>query len=188
MTRSFWFACLWVAATPAFTHAEPTCAVSIVRAPDDVRAAIESWVAKETCTTPLTVRIIETEGGEVTDSAHAELWWRRLHMGEPTPAPNPALQIMGTPTTLPPVYKAVMAEATLLGIAASAHISRFDPDGGLVFVTLEADPTAQALIEKAAEVAGGWLLGARATKLDGYLRALRAELDPRGIMNPGTLA
>jgi FAD/FMN-containing dehydrogenase len=44
------------------------------------------------------------------------------------------------------------------------------------------------LIEKAAEAAGGWLLGARATKLDGYLRALRAELDPRGIMNPGTLA
>ena len=63
MTRSFWFACLWVAATPAFTHAEPTCAVSIVRAPDEVRAAVESWLAKETCTTPLTVRIIETEGG-----------------------------------------------------------------------------------------------------------------------------
>ncbi|MEO8843744.1 MAG: hypothetical protein ABI591_29945 [Kofleriaceae bacterium] len=63
MTRSFWFACLWVAATPALSHAEPTCAVSIVRAPDDVRAAVESWLAKETCTTPLTVRIIETEGG-----------------------------------------------------------------------------------------------------------------------------
>jgi hypothetical protein len=63
VTRSFWFACLWVAATPAFTHAEPTCAVSIVRAPDDVRVAVESWLAKEVCTTPLTVRIIETEGG-----------------------------------------------------------------------------------------------------------------------------
>ena len=63
MTRSFWFACLWVAATPAFTHAEPTCAVSIVRAPDDVRVAVESWLAKEVCTTPLTVRIIETDGG-----------------------------------------------------------------------------------------------------------------------------
>jgi hypothetical protein len=63
VTRSLWFACLWVAATPAFTHAEPTCAVSIVRAPNDVRVAVESWLAKETCTTPLTVRIIETEGG-----------------------------------------------------------------------------------------------------------------------------
>jgi FAD/FMN-containing dehydrogenase len=30
----------------------------------------------------------------------------------------------------------------------------------------------------------GWLLGARAHKLDAYLRALREALDPDGIMNP----
>ena len=41
---------------------------------------------------------------------------------------------------------------------------------------------------KAAEAAGGWLLGARAVKLDAYLRALRDALDPARIMNPGTLA
>ena len=63
MTRSLVFAGLLVAATPAFTHAEPTCAVSIVRAPDDVRTEVESWLAKEHCATPLTVRIIETDGG-----------------------------------------------------------------------------------------------------------------------------
>lgn len=140
------------------------------------------------CDRDLITSAVIAEGGEVTDQAHADLWWRRLHAGEPTPAPNPALQIMGTPAKLSLVYKAVMAEAARLGIAASAHISRFDPDGGLVFVTLEAEPAAQSAIERAAEAAGGWLLGARATKLDGYLRALRAELDPRGIMNPGTLA
>ncbi len=28
------------------------------------------------------------EGGRVGDSAHAELWWRRLHAGEPTPGPR----------------------------------------------------------------------------------------------------
>ena len=38
-----------------------------------------------------------------------------------------------------------------------------------------------------AEAAGGWLLGARATKLDPYLRALRDAIDPDRIMNPGTL-
>lgn len=62
MTRSLVFAGLLVA-TPAFTHAEPTCAVSIVRAPDDVRTVVESWLAKEQCATPLTVRIIATDGG-----------------------------------------------------------------------------------------------------------------------------
>jgi FAD/FMN-containing dehydrogenase len=41
--------------------------------------------------------------------------------------------------------------------------------------------------ENAAEEAGGWLLGARATKLDSYLAALRAALDPHGIMNPAGL-
>ena len=40
----------------------------------------------------------------------------------------------------------------------------------------------------AAEAAGGWLLGARAHKLDDYLRALRDALDPQQIMNPGTLS
>ena len=45
-----------------------------------------------------------------------------------------------------------------------------------------------AAAEKAAEAAGGWLLGARASKLDAYLRALRDALDPARIMNPGTLA
>jgi alkyldihydroxyacetonephosphate synthase len=138
------------------------------------------------CDRDLITSAVIAEGGTVTAEAHADLWWRRLHMGEPTPAPTPSLQIMGSPTKLPPVYHAVMAEAARLNVPVSAHISRFDPDGGLVFVTIE--PGAQAEIEKAAEAAGGWLLGARATKLDGYLRALRAELDPRGIMNPGTLA
>jgi len=139
------------------------------------------------CDRDLITSAVIAEGGQVTDSAYADLWWRRLHMGEHTPASAPTLQIMGTPTKLPVVYHAVMAEAQRLGITASAHISRFDPDGGLVFVSLD-DGADQSAIERAAEAVGGWPLGARATKLDGYLRVLRAELDPRGIMNPGTLA
>ena len=104
------------------------------------------------------------EGGRETDNALADLWWRRLHAGEPTPVAAPALQIMGTPTKLRAVYHAVVEEAARLGIAASAHISRFDPDGGLVFFTLGAEPHMidVARIEQVAEAAGGWLLGARA--------------------------
>ena len=77
---------------------------------------------------------------------------------------------------------------------ARAHISRFDPDGAVVFFSFghrgrPADSGGDlAVAEKAAEVAGGWLLGARAVKLDAYLRALRDALDPARIMNPGTLA
>jgi alkyldihydroxyacetonephosphate synthase len=133
------------------------------------------------------------EGGSVTDSELADLWWRRLHAGEPTPGPAPTLQIMATPGKLRAVYRAVTGEAARLGASARAHVSRFDPDGAVMFFTIErggspADETTCAAAERAAETAGGWLLGARAVKLDAYLRALRDALDPDRIMNPGTLA
>jgi alkyldihydroxyacetonephosphate synthase len=133
------------------------------------------------------------EGGTIGDHALADLWWRRLHAGAPTPAPAPTLQIMATPAHIRAVYHAVIAEAARLGAEARAHISRFDPDGAVMFLTIErdggpGDDTTSAAVERAAEAAGGWLLGARATKLDAYLRALRDALDPHRIMNPGTLA
>jgi alkyldihydroxyacetonephosphate synthase len=139
------------------------------------------------CDRDLITSAVIAEGGSVTDTGLAELWWRRSHAGVPTPAPVPTLQVMGTPTKLQIVYRAVLAEAARLGTPVSVHISRFDPDGGLLFVTL-GNEAHLATIEQVAAAAGGWLLGARATKLDSYLRSLRAVLDPRGIMNPGTLA
>jgi FAD/FMN-containing dehydrogenase len=91
------------------------------------------------------------------------------------------------------VYRAVKAEMQRQGANARAHISRFDPDGAVLFLTLDrdganADDTTVGAAERVAEAAGGWLLGARAVKLDQYLRALRDVLDPQRIMNPGTLA
>jgi FAD/FMN-containing dehydrogenase len=63
----------------------------------------------------------------------------------------------------------------------------------VLFISVERDggvpdDTTSAAIERAAEQAGAWLLGARAVKLDTYLRALRDHLDPNRVMNPGTLA
>jgi len=136
------------------------------------------------CDRDLLTSAVIAEGGQVTDNALAELWWRRLHLGEPTPGPTPTLQVMATPSKLRGVYHAVIAECAHLGARASAHISRFDPDGAVMFFTIDHDITT---IERAAEAAGGWLLGARAAKLDGYLRSLRDALDPNHIMNPGTL-
>lgn len=145
------------------------------------------------CDRDLITSAVVAEGGAITDHALADLWWRRLHAGEPTPDPPPTLQIMATPSKLRPVYRAVVAEAARLGAAARAHVSRFDPDGGVLFFTLArdgatVDDTTHAAIEKAAQAAGGWLLGARAHQLDPYLRALRESLDPQRIMNPGALA
>jgi alkyldihydroxyacetonephosphate synthase len=139
------------------------------------------------CDRDLITSAVIAEGGSVTDSALADLWWRRLHAGEPTPGPAPTLQIMATPSKLRPVYRAVLAEAARLGGSARAHISRFDPDGAVMFFTVDGDDSLAAAAEKAAEGAGGWLLGARAVKLDTYLRGLRDAIDPARIMNPGTL-
>jgi FAD/FMN-containing dehydrogenase len=142
------------------------------------------------CDRDLIASAVLAEGGTPTDNALADLWWRRLHAGEPTPGPSPTLQVMATPSKLKAVYHAVIAAA---GPTARAHISRFDADGAVLFISLErdggpADDTTTAAIERAAEQAGAWLLGARALKLDAYLRALRDHLDPNRIMNPGTLA
>jgi alkyldihydroxyacetonephosphate synthase len=146
------------------------------------------------CDRDLIASAVVAEGGTITDHALADLWWRRLHAGEPTPGPAPTLQIMVTPGKLRPVYHAVIADAERLGARGRAHISRFDPDGAVMFFTVERDgatiddeDTTRA-IERAAEQAGGWILGARPHKLDAYLRALRDYLDPGRIMNPGALA
>jgi alkyldihydroxyacetonephosphate synthase len=144
------------------------------------------------CDRDLITSAVVAEGGATTDPALADLWWRRLHAGEPTPGPQPMLQVMATPSNLRAVYHAVVAELTSLGGVARAHISRFDADGAVIFATLDrgdaaADDKALATAERAAQAAGGWLLGTRAEKLDTYLRALRDVLDPDHIMNPGTL-
>ena len=145
------------------------------------------------CDRDLITSAVIAEGGTQSDQALAELWWRRTHAGEPTPGPAPALQIMATPSKLRAVYHAVQQDAARTGAAARAHISRFDPDGAVMFFSIDrdgatADDTTIASAERAAQGAGGWPVGARATKLDPYLRALRDALDPERIMNPGTLA
>ena len=53
-----------LAAAPVAAQPAPPCAVTIARAPDDVRAVVDQWVrAEPRCTTALEVRIVPTEGG-----------------------------------------------------------------------------------------------------------------------------
>ena len=152
------------------------------------------------CDRDLVASAVSAEGGETADDDAATLWWRRLHHGESTPAAPPTFQAMATPRKLAATYHAVLNAASAAGGAARAHISRFDADGAVAFFSVEregkplpADATAPhdvALIElckRAATDAGGWLPGSRAARLDPYFAALRANLDPLGIMNPGAL-
>ncbi|MEZ4365946.1 MAG: FAD-binding oxidoreductase [Kofleriaceae bacterium] len=134
------------------------------------------------------------EGGRLASPALAELWWRRIHGGAPTPAPTPTTQLMATPGRLVRVYGAIAAAAAEAGLALRAHVSRFDADGAVVFVTLvrggavlaETDPGAVAVV-LAAEGAGAFPLGARSLRLDGYLAALRTAIDPDGVLSPEAL-
>ena len=139
------------------------------------------------CDRDLITSAVNAEGGHATDLALAELWWRRLHAGEPTPGPAPSLQVMATPSKLRGVYAVVTEHVRARGGTARAHISRFDADGAVAFFTIGGPEALVASAEVAAAGAGGWLLGARAVKLDGYLEALRTAIDPDRIMNPGTL-
>ena len=144
------------------------------------------------CDRDLITSAVVAEGGSATDDELADLWWRRLHAGEPTPGPVPSLQVMATPGKLRAVYHAVLMQTSAVGAATRAHISRFDADGAVLFFTIQrggvTDEDAVKVAERAVQTAGGWLLGTRAVKLDAYLNALRDALDPDRIMNPGTLA
>lgn len=125
------------------------------------------------------------EGGRDADPAIAELWWRRRTGGEPSPEPGPQLQISAAPRALRPAYHAIRAAVP----GVHLHVSRFDRDGAVIFATFPDGEvgSASAAAATAATAAGGWLLGVRPTALDPYLVALRAQLDPRGVMNPGAL-
>ncbi len=140
------------------------------------------------CDRDLITSAVDAEGGELGDIGLAELWWRRIHAGEPSPGQSPSLQVMATPSKLGPVYHAVTEYVAAHGGNARAHISRFDADGAVVFFTIDGPDHLIPTSEVAAAAAGGWLIGKRPVKLDVYLDALRAAIDPDRIMNPGTLA
>lgn len=114
-----------LAAGPALAQVAPaaptTCAVTIVRAPDQVRQTVERFVANERCTLALQVRIIPTEGGLyllatdehgrvreriVPDAQSAGVliasWAADDGLGGATPPPEAAAPIVAPPASYPP--------------------------------------------------------------------------------------
>jgi hypothetical protein len=134
--------------------------------------------------------------GEVVDETLATRWWQaRTGQGEALPAPH--LQLSATPGHQKAVYRAALTATEAAGCKLGTWASRFDMDGAVLFFTaledngrpLEGDRLAEveAAISAAARDAGAYLLGAGAAELGPYFAALRGELDPGGVLNPGAL-
>ncbi len=139
------------------------------------------------------------QGGRHLGAEPAEIWWRR-RTGHGLTVPIPAaLQVAAPPGKQAPSYRAVLAAAEKAGARARAHVSRFDADGAVLFfaftepdqiTVLKKDKLAvvTAAAAKAAEEAGGLLLGHTIPAITDYFRDLRHQLDPNDIMNPAALA
>jgi hypothetical protein len=120
----------------------------------------------------------------------AETWWRRRtgHAVGGLAPPPPSLEFAATPSRLAPAYHAIVEAARGAGRHARAHISRFDEDGAVVFVTLldgeRADPSGPArdAVVQAARAAGARTPGERDPAMQPYLDALKVALDPRGAL------
>jgi alkyldihydroxyacetonephosphate synthase len=140
-------------------------------------------------------------GGSRLEESVADLWWRRrTGRDEGVSLPLPTLQVSARPSRQAAVHRAFREAADAAAIELRAYASRFDPYGAVLFATLldprsgtplddsPAGASARAAIEDAAERAGAMLLGAVPPALSPYFEAMRRQLDPNGIMNPGTLA
>ncbi|MBT8491880.1 MAG: hypothetical protein KJO07_02370, partial [Deltaproteobacteria bacterium] len=148
------------------------------------------------CDRDLVTSAVSAFGGERTDDQLAERWWQ-ARTGQSDPLPAPHLQISATPGSQSAVYRAAVEAASEAEVQLGTYASRFDMDGAVFFFTAldeGGDPlegerlsSVKSAISSAAREAGAYLLGARAAELAPYFEALRSELDPSRVLNPGAL-
>ena len=145
------------------------------------------------CDRDLFASAVVAEGGRATDVTFAERWWQRLHGGEATPSAPAPLPVLASPAKMRNVYRAIQDVARDLGVSPRAHITRFDADGAMLYVSLTAGDRTDAgdggaaileALATAAADAGGWPVATRPGRLEPYMQALRRSLDPKGILNP----
>ncbi len=150
------------------------------------------------CDRNLIASAVEAVGGRPADSELAAIWWqRRGELGQPSDTTLPAinLEVSATPRMLAPVYQAIIDACSAGGVSASAHASRFNSDGGVLFFTLHDkqgelvsdSSTAMAEIKGAAESAGAYLIERVNPSLSQYFESLRDALDLPRHLNPGVL-
>ena len=159
-------------------------------------AAMAGPTSLAACDRDLVASAVSAVGGSRASEKIAIAWWERRTgaSGAPTP-PAPNLQVSATPRRLSPVYEAIAASCAEQGLGFRAHASRFDRDGGVLFVTLldaeglvlEARSPQVSQVSEAAESAGAYLLGKPNASLQKYFDLLRNGLDPEKLLNPGVL-
>jgi alkyldihydroxyacetonephosphate synthase len=148
------------------------------------------------CDRNLIASAVSAVGGTKAKNEIAAAWWaRRTGQGDVADLPAPNLQVSATPRLLSPVYNAIVASCHEQGLSFRAHASRFDRDGGVLFVTifdaqgsmLGAKSSELGTVSAAAESAGAYLLGKPNASLQKFFDRLRNGLDPENLLNPGVL-
>jgi len=148
------------------------------------------------CDRDLIASAAEAVGGSRTHEHIAAKWWERRsgHSEQPDP-PAPNLQVSATPRMLSQVYNAIAQASEQASVVCRCHASRFDKDGGVLFVSildsqdvmLSPHDQRMVAIAEAAESAGAYLLGKPNASLQRYFDMLRVGLDPGNVFNPGVL-
>lgn len=149
------------------------------------------------CDRDLVASAVVAEGGESNGTEYAEAWWALRNGRAEMPGGVPHLQVAAAPGSLRTIFRVVTEMARAAGHTASAHASRFDADGAVLFFSFRDDRDRRlegeilaglrANCERAARDSGGFLLGSSTPDIDTYVRQLRTELDPLQILNPGAL-
>ncbi|MBL4632616.1 MAG: FAD-binding oxidoreductase [Kofleriaceae bacterium] len=165
------------------------------------------------CDRNLISSAVEAVGGRPANGELAAVWWkRRSELGQSldaqsgeaqsldtqssdTTIPAINLEVSATPTMLAPVYQAIIDACIAAGLSASAHASRFNSDGGVLFFTLSDQHGALVAnssdamdgVKTAAESAGAYLIERVNPSLSQYFESLRDALDLPRHLNPGVL-
>lgn len=194
----------------AFDHAEALARLGAgVCRPGEavITAATAGPTDLAACDRDLIASATEAMGGRVLDASLAKIWWyRRTGKSQGAQPPPPLLQVTAPPSKQKAVYRAVVDavaqanqdDTTGEPVTVRAHASRFDRDGAVLFFTMvghesgipvhgERERGLRELAEAAARAAGGVPFGDNHPSQVAYVEALRRELDPNGIMNPGAL-
>jgi alkyldihydroxyacetonephosphate synthase len=139
------------------------------------------------CERRILEQAVRERGGTPKDAAPAEKWWRER--GGPAAPSTPTadgmrFQVAGPTVRLGAIYRGVRASLLAAGAPSRAFLGHFHEDGGCVYFAFPRSEENDTVAREAAVAAGGGV----DAPLAEALRALKARLDPHGILPSGRLS